>query len=64
LLPLFPAAVVPPVHGEAVYLGGLVSDPPQSGCCEGCCYEPQASTFPLVGGFCPVEGFLVIRGTG
>jgi hypothetical protein len=25
LLPLLPAAVVPPVHGEAVYLGGLAS---------------------------------------
>jgi hypothetical protein len=30
LLPLLPAAVVPPVHGEAVYLGGLASGPPRS----------------------------------
>jgi hypothetical protein len=30
LLPLLPAAVVPPVHGEAVYRGGLASGPPQS----------------------------------
>jgi hypothetical protein len=30
LLPLLPAAVVLPIHGEAVYWGGLASGSPQS----------------------------------
>jgi putative transposase len=29
-----------------------------SGCREGCCHQPQTSTFPLVESFCWVEGFL------
>jgi hypothetical protein len=29
-----------------------------TGCREGCCHQPQTSTFPLVEGFCWVEGFL------